>query len=470
MKALQTEMDEISASRYLKPARWAFVVQEVESGKVLVDKNSDETMLPASTMKTVTSAAALDILGEDFRFETHLEVDGTISEGVLNGNLFIRGGGDPTLGSERWKDTKTAVVLDRTIRALKAKGITKISGHVIGDASIFDSAILPNTWVWNDIGNYYGAGACGLTMEENLYRIYFKPHATVGKPAEVLRCEPELPGVEFVNEMKTGKVGSGDQGYIFGGPYTNTRYLRGSIPQGKDEFSIKGSLPDPAFTAAHHLQRALVEAGIQIDGQATTMRRLALVDSVPDSPRNLLFTHQSPPLKAIVYWLNKKSVNLFAEHLVKMIGYKVKGEGSTDAGTAAIQAYWKKRGVVTDGMHLMDGSGLSRYNGITARQLVSMLRDNTQRPWFDSFYESLPIAGNSNDPGTLRRMCRGTAAANNVRAKSGFISRVRAYTGYVSTRSGTQLAFAMVANNYTCRASQMRDMFDGLMVKLAELD
>ena len=471
MKALKAEMASISNSPYMKPARWSFVVLERESGKAVIERNADETMLPASTMKTVTSAAAFALLGENFRFETHLEIDGVVEEGALKGNLYLRGGGDPTLGSDRFKNaTSTAFLLDQTVLALKAAGIKEIDGQVIGDASIFDSAILPNTWVWSDVGNYYGAGACGLSFEENLYHLYFEPNAVVGKEAKILRTEPDLPGVTFVNEMKTGKKGSGDQGYIYGSPYSEIRYLRGSIPQGKSEFSIKGSLPDPPYTAAYFLHNAIQEGGIPISGTATSMRRLGMEDASPEGERKLLFTHKSPPLKDIIYWLNKKSVNLFAEHLVKVIGFKVKGEGTTEAGTAAIAAYWRKRGINVDGMHMKDGSGLSRYNGITARQLAGMLRDNAQQTWFESFYNSLPIAGNASDPGTLRRMCTGTAAANNVRAKSGFISRVRAYAGYVSTKSGKELTFAMLSNNYTCKASQMRNMFADLMVKLAELD
>ncbi len=470
MKALEAEMDKISNSPYLKPARWSFVVQEVESEKVLVDLNPDETMLPASTMKTVTSAAALGILGEDYRFSTYLEHDGEIVDGVLKGNLYIRGGGDPTLGSDRFKE-KTSIenLLNNTLTIVKAKGISKIEGRIIGDASIFDDAIVPVNWVWNDIGNYYGAGASGLTFHENLYYLYFEPNDTVGKSAKLLRTEPEVPGIEFINEMKTGKRGSGDQGYIYGAPYTDLRYLRGTIPQGKSEFYIKGSLPDPALFAAQTLHQGLTDAAILVSGEPSTLRSLKLDGQAPEGERVLLSTYKSPPLKEIVYWLNKKSVNLYAEHLLKAVGQKKNKDGSTQGGAKAVANWWKAQGINTDGLHMEDGSGLSRYNGITARQLSSMLQKNAGQSWFESFYESLPIAGDAKDPGTLKRMCKNTAAANNVHAKSGYISRVRAYAGYVDTKSGKRLCFAMLANNFTCRASQMRKMFAELMVRLAEL-
>ncbi len=470
MKALEAKIDEITNSPYLKPARWSFVVQEAESGKTLVDLNPDETLLPASTMKTVTSAAALGILGEDYRFSTYLEYDGKIVEGTLKGNLYIRGGGDPTLGSERFGEkTSVETLLDNAIKVVKAKGINKIEGRVIGDASIFEDAMVPVNWVWNDIGNYYGAGACGLTFHENMYYLYFEPNDTVGNIAKLLRMEPEVPGLDFINEMKTGKKGSGDQGYIYGAPYTSLRYLRGSIPQGKTEFYIKGSLPDPAHYAAFCLDKALNDASIPVSEEPQTMRALHLENIAPESDRTLLSTYKSPPLSEIVYWLNKKSVNLYAEHLLKAIGQKKLNDGSTEGGARAVGEWWKARGVDVDGLHMNDGSGLSRYNGVTGRQLCNMLQKNTQQTWFNSFYESLPIAGLSSDPGTLRSMCKNTAAAGNLRAKSGYISRVRSYAGYVDTKSGKRLCFAMVANNFTCKASQMKNMFAELMVELAEL-
>lgn len=470
LKELQAEMDAISNSTYLKSARWAFVVQEAASGKSLVSLNPNETLLPASTMKTVTSAAAMGILGENYRFSTYLEYDGEIRDGVLYGNVYIRGSGDPTLGSDRFGDDKNATALLRNaVNVIRAKGIQRIEGRVVGDASIYDDALVPVNWVWNDIGNYYGAGASGLTFMENTYYVYFKPSDTVGKIAPLLRTDPEIPGMELINEMRTGKRGSGDQGYIYGAPYTSLRYLRGSIPQGKPEFYIKGSTPDPALFAAQCLQKALKSDSISVSSSSSTVRLLNLAGTHSSTERNLLSTTQSPPLKEIVYWLNKKSVNLYAEHLLKAIGLHQKGKASTEAGAEAVTAWWKAKGVDVNGFHMNDGSGLSRYNGITAKQLCHMLRINIKQAWFDEFYNSLPIAGVSSDPGTLRRMCKGTAAAGNVHAKSGYISRVRSYAGYVDTQSGKRLCFAMVANNFTCKPSQMREMFSKLMVEMAEL-
>lgn len=470
--ALKTKVKALTDWKHLKNGTWGFVLYEVESGKRLLSHNREKTLLPASTLKTFTSGAALGILGENFRFETKLEYSGKLSEsGILEGDLYIRGGGDPTLGSSRFPwGTDADYILEEWEAAIRKAGIKEITGRVIGDAGIFEDALIPVNWVWNDIGNYYGAGACGLTFHENLYYLYFEPSATVGATAALLRTEPEIPGIEFINEMKTGKRGSGDQGYVFGGPYSYLRYLRGTIPQGKSEFSIKGSIPDPALYAAQTLTSFLREKGIAVANEANTVRMITVEGDTIARKGTLIDTHRSPKLKEIVYWLNKKSLNLYAEHLLKMCGWKRYKDGSTAAGARAIEAYWSAKGISVSGLHQNDGSGLSRYNGITVDQLTLALRSATKESWFESFFESLPIAGLSSDPGTLRRMCKDSKAANNLRAKSGYISRVRGYTGYVNTQSGKQLCFAMVANNYTSSNRVMRDKFEELMVALGDLE
>lgn len=467
---VKVQADKISQSSDLKHAQWAFVLMDASNGAVLHDHNGAATLVPASTLKTVTSGAALGILGEDYTFKTTLEHDGSIADGVLKGNVFLRGGGDPTLGSSRFSwGTDMKGVLAIWVEQLKKKGVRSIQGDVIGDAELFEEAMLPATWNWGDIGNYYGAGACGLTFIENTYEVFFKSDGKVGATAEFLRTEPQIPGIQFINEMKTGAAGSGDNGYIYGAPFTDLRYLRGTIPAGGKEFSIKGSIPDPALFAAQCLKHALDSAGITVQGKAETVRRLRLAGTLGSSPRQAIHVHQSPALKDILYWLNKKSVNLYAEHLLKTIGLVKYRDGSVEGGAKAIADYWTGKGVDVGGLFMHDGSGLSRYNGITAMQLTKMLQVNTQQKYFDAFYNSLPIAGLSTDPGTMKSMCTNTAAANNVRAKSGFISRVRCYTGYVSTKSGKRLCFAMMANNYTCSNNAMRDMFDALMVSIAEM-
>ncbi len=468
-KGVRLELNRIKALPGMKNGQFGFAMYDVATGTLLEKERADESLLPASTMKTVTSAAAMDILGADYKFKTLLEYDGTIENGVLKGNVILKGGGDPSLGSDRYQwGTDRASLLTIWVKKLREKGVTRIEGDIIADASIFEDALTPSTWVWSDIGNYYGAGACGLSFNENSYDVLFVPGKSVGSKAAFVGTRPPMPDIKFVNEMKTGSASSGDNGFVYGAQYTFLRTLRGTVPMG-DTFVIKGSIPDPALFAAQSLRSALLADSIGVTGLATTHRILAAEGKSLSASRTTLYTHQSPPLKDIVYWLNKKSINLYAEHLVKMIGYTMLKDGSTEGGTKAIVEYWKGKGIPVDGLHMMDGSGLSRYNGITPNQLASILRSNASQPWFQDFFGSLPIAGIASCPGTLKNMCKGTAAEGNVWAKSGYISRVRTYAGYVETQSGRRLCFAMMANNYTCTNAQAKDFLEGLMVKMAEI-
>jgi D-alanyl-D-alanine carboxypeptidase/D-alanyl-D-alanine-endopeptidase (penicillin-binding protein 4) len=275
--------------------------------------------------------------------------------------------------------------------------------------------------------------------------------------------------MEFVNEMKTGGYGSGDNGYIYGSPYTFLRYLRGTIPMGKPEFSIKGSIPDPALFCAQLLKDCMEEKGQKVSGVPTSSREIKAKGTLPKDPRTLIYSHSSPPLKDIVFWLNKLSINLYAEHLLKYLGYYKSGNGTTETGAQVITNYWASKGIDIKGFHMMDGSGLSRYNGITPAQLAGILRAITKESIYESFYNSLPCAGDPEDVGSIRDMCANTAAAKNVRAKSGYIMRVRTYAGYVTTKGGRKLSFAMMPNNFTCSNPEMKRMLEELMVMLAEI-
>ncbi|MFN8393245.1 MAG: D-alanyl-D-alanine carboxypeptidase/D-alanyl-D-alanine-endopeptidase [Bacteroidia bacterium] len=468
-KAVREELNRIKAASGMRNGQFGFVLYDVQTGKLLEKERPDETLLPASTLKTVTSAAAFGILGPDFKFKTVLEISGSVEGGVLKGNVIMRGGGDPSLGSDRYEwGTDMESILAIWVKKLRDKGINRIEGDIIGDGSIFEDALTPATWVWSDVGNYYGAGACGLSFNENSYELFFKPGKAVGTKAEFVGTKPAMPEITFVNEMRTGSASSGDNGFVYGGEYTYERRLRGTVPIG-DTFSIKGSIPDPALFTVKCLRDALIADSVEVVGSPTTLRLMALQGKTAPENRQAIYTHQSPPLKDIVYWLNKKSINLYAEHLVKMIGHTLLQDGSNESGTKAIADYWKSKGITVDGLQMNDGSGLSRYNGITPNQLALILRANTTEPWFLDFFNSLPVAGKAGDPGTLKNMCKGTAAECRVWAKSGYISRVRTYAGYVETKSGRRLCFAMMANNYTCTNAVAKDYLEGLMVKMAEI-
>lgn len=467
--AVRAEMDKITKDADMKHASWGFYLVEAETGNVIAEHNPNLSLTPASTMKAITSATALMMLGENHTFQTTLEYEGKIdSAGTLDGNLVIKGGGDPTLGSYRLEGNPGLEdLMGYWVAALNKAGIKKVSGDVIGDGRLFGDAVLSDGWVWQDLGNYYAAGVSGLTIHENLYYAKFKTGAS-GTPATFLGIEPEVPGMEFTNQIVS--KGNSDQGYIYGAPYTYHRYLRGSLPTNRKEFQIKGSMPEPPKFAAQALKGALEQAGIVVTGTAQSAREREMEGEWEEGKRTVIHTQKSPPLKDILWWLNKKSVNLFAEVLLRHVALEKTGSADPTKGTEAIEAFWKTKGVDTEGVFVYDGSGLSRYNAVTPHFVVSVLRHMKRSNRFDAYFESLPVAGKPGDVGgTLKSVGRGTSAEGKIFAKSGYISRVRGYVGYAKTQSGKTLCFAMLANNFTCKASVMRKKFEGLMVKMAEM-
>lgn len=409
------------------------IYMENELGEVLLDRNSDLSLTPSSCMKVVTTAAALQILGADYRFATHLEYDGSIDEHkTLHGNVYIRGGGDPCLGSDRipgspsWKRQ-----IEIWVEAMQKLGIRRIEGKVIGDASKWEKALAVPSWAAEDIGNYYGAGASALSFHENSYALLFKPGKKVGDLATILRTDPPLSSIHFQNEVKTGPVGSGDRASIYGSEYSYFPFVRGTVPAGVEEFAIKGAIPDPAVAAAALFSFHLIASGIAI-GE----------NEIGESDRTLFHTDYSPTLGEIVHWTNRESINLFAEHLLKEMGWKMRRDGSTNAGIEVVADFWKRKKIDLGGFAMFDGSGLSRKNLVTPKQLVRILLQMKQSPHFPIFFESLPFT------------------AEGVRAKSGFMNANRGYAGY--TESG---AFAILVNH----ASDRKILNEKLQLALTQL-
>lgn len=387
-----------------------------DTGEVLMDSNSDLSLMPASCMKIVTTAAALHLLGEDYRFETHLEYDGVIDQNkTLRGNLYIRGGGDPCLGSKGASDSlpweKQIVVWADAIQKL---GIQKVEGKVIGDASKWETALAAPSWNWEDLGNYYGAGACALSFHENCYFLTFKPGNKVGESADILRTDPPLVNLNLQNEVKTGAAGSGDGTCVYGSEYSSIQFVRGTIPAAVKEFTIRGAIPDPARCCADLLTQQLEERGISL-----------LQKTIPLGARVAFHTTYSPALKEIVHWINQKSINLYAEHLLKKMGEVAYNDGSTLSGTKAVTNFWRSKNIDLAGFHMADGSGLSRKNLITTKQLVSILLKMKKTEFFPLFFESLPQKDGS------------------MRAKSGTMAFVKGYAGYTGN-----IAFAVLFNQY----------------------
>ncbi len=465
---LNQAINNLKKDKDLKNASIGFVAKDIKSGEIIAAFNPDLSMMPASTQKIITTATAFEVLGKNYRFNTILQYSGTIDtiHHVLNGNIYIKGGADPTLGSIYFDKTKKYDFIKTWIQSIIDLKIDSIEGSVIGDASKYSNEIACPKWAWEDVGNYYGAGANGLTVFDNLYELHFKSSAMPDTLATVTFIDPEIPGLVIHNEVISSN--NPNDAFIFGAPYQYLHEVRGTIPKARNDFSIKGAIPDPAYFIAWKLQNELENSKIKCNGKPNTVRGLLLNGDSITEKRQDIQIHNSPLLSEIVNITNKNSIDLFAEHLLIEIGYSVKKSGSYELGLSVISDFWKLRGMDMDGFYMFDGSGLSRSNSITPNQLVFVLNYmKTKSKNFDAFYSTLPVAGKS---GTLTSVGKNTSAEGVVHAKSGSVDRVRAYSGYVTTKSGRELTFCMNISNYNCTDYECRKKLEGLMIALADFN
>ncbi|PLX12387.1 MAG: D-alanyl-D-alanine carboxypeptidase/D-alanyl-D-alanine-endopeptidase, partial [Marinilabiliales bacterium] len=241
----------------------------------------------------------------------------------------------------------------------------------------------------------------------------------------------------------------------------------GSIPKNRTKFKIKGAIPDPPYYTALCFTKYLNEHKLGVSSKPSTIRQMNEKGQNPETKRKTILNFYSPPLKNIITQTNQKSINLYAEHLLNEVGRKVKNEASTVEGTKTIEKFWEEKGVNTSGFYMNDGSGLSRYNAITTRFVVEILRYMKKESAYSNiFYNSLAVGGQT---GTVKRMFKNTAAEGNIRAKSGYMNRVRSYAGYVTTVGNRKIAFAIIINNYNCTPGEVKKKMEELMISLADL-
>lgn len=466
-ESINSEIEKLKKDTSLKNASISFFATDLESKETIAELNPDQSLTPASTQKIVTTAAALEILGVGTRFKTSVEYDGEIdSTGTLNGNIYIRGGGDPCLGSGIFEKTYyKPLFYSIWTDSIVNRKIKKISGAIIGDASIFDDQT-PSTWIWGDMANYYGATAYGISIYDNVYSLLFDTGKEKGDSTKIIGTDPIIPKLTLTNNVKSSNDLK-DNSYIVGAPFDPTRYVYGFLPKDKKKFSVRGSIPDPALLIACEFNAYLDSAGITTAKEPTTTRQLKIENNTDVQKRTSLCGIWSPRVSDIVYWTNHVSMNLYAETFVKHIGLKKFGSGDTWSGIKAITDFWKSRGIDTRGMYLQDGSGLSRFNSISARQIVQILSYMKKSKLYETFYGSLPTAGLS---GTIKKMFKNTNAEKNLSAKSGYMSRIRSYGGYVQTLSKRSVAFSIIVNNYNCNDQEMKEKIEIILVKLADLN
>lgn len=438
----------------LSAASTGIAVYDFQNDSMIFSLNAGKTLIPASTQKLLVAAAALELFGPGHRFKTFLEYDGTIQDGVLNGNLMIRGGGDPSLGSDRFGQKNGDVIRQLTDAAIRA-GIRKIEGDIKGDASLFGRPQIPDTWIWEDIGNYYGSPAFGLNIYENIYRVHFRS-GNPGTLTEIIAIDPPLPGIDFNNRV-TAAGNNRDNAYIFGSYLSHKREIRGTIPANRDDFTIKGAIPDPALLLAGQLTEDLMEAGIEVSGNPVSNYL-----SEVTSNREIIFTIESAPLAELNEHLLKSSINLYAESFLMHLSRAAGKITEVDTACSVLKKFWQQKGMDVQGMFPEDGSGLSRANGLTANQLLFVLKYmKTKSSHKKTFLNALSVAGVS---GNLKYFGRKTELQGRFTAKSGYMTRVMNYAGYMTTDSGRDIAVVVLVNNYSCQGSQMRNFLEQFLI------
>ena len=465
-RALTRLFGDASAPR----AVWGVQVRSSDRDETLYSLNHRTLLIPASTTKLVTLAAAAAGLGWDFRFETQLLADGPINDGVLNGDLVVRGTGDPTIGGRGTSaaDDSSDLFTDWA-KTLKTAGIHRVSGRVVGDDRAMDNGAawsgsrLGDGWTWNDLAFGFAAPSGALTFHENVADLVIEPGAVAETPA-IARVEQPESGLELVNRVVTGPADGNVVLRLLRLPGQSTLELRGSIPLGSDPVRRPVSVDDPTLFFLRTLRQTLMREGIEVDGHAVDIDSVDLAAAEPEKVKHVLIRHQSPPLSELAVDMMKRSQNLFAESIFRTLGSQT-GDGTVTASQDAVGDVLSSWLIGSNQFIVADGSGLSRYNYLTPAALVGVLEQvQSNRQSAAVFEATLPVAGRD---GTLAARMDGTAAAGNARAKTGTMSNVSALAGFVDTQDGETLVFAILANNYQSGSSEINRIIDRAVEYLA---
>lgn len=431
-------LDAMLADTTLTGTSYSICYADAVTGEVIFSYDADRNLASASVMKLYPTSVSLSLLGSEYRFATEIYMTGRFNKrkGVLDGDVVIRGGGDPSLGSEYFKDHYGDVTAG-WVSALSAAGLRRVKGHVAASQSIYDRNPAPGGWSWGDLGNYYGAGVYDINFNDNEYNIYITGFSE-GSPAVIDSVEQYGRDIHITSYLTSS--GKSDNGDVYCAPYSNTAWITGSVPA-DSSFFLKASMPDPPLTLVRFLDDAMRDAGIKIDGSPSASR--VTLGSEGMTP---VCVTLSPTLGEIIKVTNHESVNLYAEQLRKHLGYAIGGEGSFSAGSDVIYSFLDSIGCEPYEARMLDGSGLSPNNNISALMTVRLLVHMYNGKDSSVFISTLPAAGVS---GTMKNYFRNDVFKGRVVAKTGSIGSVRSFAGYVTTASGRRLAFTMIANGFT---------------------
>ncbi|MDD2911649.1 MAG: D-alanyl-D-alanine carboxypeptidase/D-alanyl-D-alanine-endopeptidase [Petrimonas sp.] len=454
----QVGLQQLLNNAALKHASVGIQVTDLNTGKTIVSHDPQKSLTPASITKVITSATALELLGSEYRYVTQVTLDESDPTRIL-----VLGSGDPTLGSDVFGDNTTAFFINIT-DALKKElqPDREYSIYVVDNLFGYDG-ISPE-WTWIDIGNYYASGSYGISIFDNTYKLFFNTSAKIAPP-RILRTEPDMKKIRFTNFLTLNTTGS-DNGYIYGIPFSYERTVKGNIPAGKAEFSIKGDIPDPGLFLGETLADYLVRSGIKISQVETARTDYLEKNPVRYKPGKIVHTQTSRPMKDIVQEVNVKSNNHYAEHLLRIIGRTQNTDIYSDAlqaGIDYVKKFWEQQGISTSSLTLHDGSGLAPQNAFSPAFLTEILAYMyTKSKNSKVFFDSLPKAGKD---GTLRSFMRNTKYEGKISAKSGSIGGVQCYSGYLID-GNKQYAFTVMINKFNGTRSQVRSAIEKFLSTL----
>jgi serine-type D-Ala-D-Ala carboxypeptidase/endopeptidase (penicillin-binding protein 4) len=442
-------IDALLADPALRHGVSGALVESLRDGRVVYSRNADKSFMPASNMKLLTTAAALDALGPGYRSGTLSCFDGNTSASIWRGRLFLKGAGDPTLST---KD------LDDFARSLRKKGLRRIDGGVVGDESRFTCNQLGFGWSWDDEQWYYAAPVGALNLNENSVGVYVDPARREGQPA-IVRV---IPPTSHFTVRNTALTTSGGEAEITVSRlhHRDVILVSGAVPidYHSDKPVERISVQDPATYAAMTMTEALARAGISVRDKPGT--------GVTPASAKTIGQHLSPPLSQVLTLINKPSDNTIAEILFRTLAAE-RGKAATEDEARALElAFLKKIGADTASVVIADGSGLSRRNYISPACIVAILRYMNSQHCAAVFRDSLPVAGVD---GTLANRMKGTMAAKNVQAKTGYVSQASSLSGYLATASGETLVFSVLMNNHMCPNADAKAIQDKICLALCAL-
>ena len=439
-------------------------------GKTLAEIESDNMILPASNMKLISTGAAMHRLGPDYRYATRIAHDGQIENGILKGNLYIIGAGDPTTGSKDSIATPLTQLFAQWEKLVRDAGIKRIEGRIIGDGRYFDGMPEHPSWQWSDIGTYYGSGPTGLMFYENMQSFRASAGKAPGDPVNITPSFPEAPWMEFRYNCTTGKAGTGDQLYMYASDLSPVAEIRGTFGVDRGAKRLDCTNKFPEFTLASYFADYLKSTGISTGG-AADFRLCTGTQPASAEEMKVLGSTLSPSLKRIIFQTNHESNNLYAETLAKTLGRTFTGSACYDSTYVAMEAVLKELGVDTSyGIKMADGSGLSRKNYVSPDFFCRFLTAMMSSPNFEDFVQSLPSPGSN---GTLSANMKNSPAQlkDRIKVKSGSMDGVRCYSGYVIPEEGCKdetIVFSLMVNNCTAPTWKLRQILDKIMAVLAE--